>query len=190
VNFSLKTLGSALIALFVVSAVPALAQDNSVSFGYQYQHLGDGGGIPMGFGADYSRALSSPPLSIVAAVDYGRTSESSTFLGVTADSTSSIITFAAGPRWTRSSGSTHALFAQVLGGVGVLRSSITGSAAGVTSLNISDSTSKFMLQPGAGVVHWLNAAWGLSGEVDYRMVFTEGESTNGVRLFLAARKKL
>lgn len=141
----------------------------------------------MGFGADYSHALSTP-LSIVGAVDYGRTTESAGFGGATADATSTIITFGAGPRWTIASGGPkNAMFVQVLVGVGILRSSISSNVA---AINFSDTSSKLMFQPGFGAVHWLNASWGVSGEIDYRSILTDGSSTHGVRLFLAARKKL
>jgi hypothetical protein len=74
-------------------------------------------------------------------------------------------------------------FAQVLAGAAHLRSSVN---------DVTDSATKFMLQPGAGVVVVAGDGWGIVGQVDYRRIFLDededGESgQNQFRVFVGVR---
>jgi hypothetical protein len=76
--------------------------------------------------------------------------------------------FAAGPRWTGRNSGTVWPFAQVLGGLGHYRFS-------VDDIDFSDSSNRFVLQPGAGVMVIGGDGWGIVGQVDYRRVFLDEE---------------
>jgi hypothetical protein len=58
--------------------------------------------------------------------------------------------------------------------------------------DVTDSATKFMLQPGAGVVMVAGDGWGIVGQVDYRRIFLDededGESgQNQFRVFVGIR---
>ena len=78
-------------------------------------------------------------------------------------------------------------FAQVF--AGFVHSRVSTEFAGI---DVSDSTTRFMLQPGAGAVFLAGDGWGIVGQVDYRRVFLDededGESgENDFRVFVGVR---
>jgi hypothetical protein len=75
-------------------------------------------------------------------------------------------TFAAGPRWNSRGDRRIWPFAQVLAGAAVARGSIE-----VAGLDVSDTRTHFMLQPGVGVNIIGGDGWGIVGQVDYRRLF-------------------
>ena len=99
------------------------------------------------------------------------------------DVTSNVLNFGAGPRWMARTQSRAWPFAQVMAGVVHSRSSLD-----VGGVDISSNSTKFMLQPGAGVVFLAGDGWGFVGQADYRRVFLDevedGESgRNDLRVF-------
>ena len=78
-------------------------------------------------------------------------------------------------------------FAQVLVGAAHLRASTE-----IAGEDISESTTKLMIQPGVGVNVIAGDGWGVVGQVDYRRIFLDededGESgENEFRIFVGLR---
>jgi hypothetical protein len=181
VNKFVRTLACLSVAA-LISAVPASAQN--VSFGYQFQHLsngGDGFNMPLGLNVDAAVPVGSR-LSIVGQVDWSRKSESETFVGTSVEATLSATTYGGGVRWTGRAPSV-APYIDVL--FGATHFSGNGNVAGVEVL--SDSSTDAMFQVGGGVAVPLDGATSVIGQFDYRRIFTDDEGTNSIRFVAGIR---
>ena len=185
---SFKTICPAIVTLAMISAVPLAADGNDIAAGYQHLTVSSGGdaqAMPLGFGVEFSHVIRMP-WSIVGIVDWSHKSGlEGEFAEDDTRSTLSLLSFGTGPRWSKSV-INRTLFAQVL--AGATRQSASANVAGVPLEGFSET--RFMLQPGAGVVFWLDDVWGVVGEGDYRRVFTDGLGTNVFRFFGGVRLKL
>jgi hypothetical protein len=154
-----------------------------MTFGYQALHVPDQW-FPFGLNVDGARNFGA--FSLVGEVgwalttDDGEDDDNDEF---DADVSQHLWHFAAGARWHGRSAARVWPFAQVLAGAAYLRSSVN---------DVTDSATKFMLQPGAGVVMVAGDGWGIVGQVDYRRIFLDededGESgQNQFRVFVGIR---
>ena len=146
------------------------------SLGYQLLHVPDQT-FPFGLNVDGARNFG--PWSIAAEVGWAFDSSD--------DVDTHVFNVGGGPRWTARSIGPVWPFAQVF--AGFVHSRVSTDFAG---LDISDSTTRFMLQPGAGAVFLAGDGWGIVGQVDYRRVFLDededGESgENDFRVFVGVR---
>jgi len=146
------------------------------SAGYQLLHVPDQT-FPFGLNVDGARNFG--PWSIAAEAGWA--------FDKSDDVTYNVFNLGAGPRWTARSKAPVWPFAQVMAGLVYSRASTD-----VLGLDISDSTTRFMLQPGGGVVVLAGDGWGIVGQVDYRRVFLDeeedGESgQNDFRVFVGVR---
>jgi hypothetical protein len=146
------------------------------SLGYQLLHVPDQT-FPFGLNVDGARNFG--PWSIAAEA------------GWAFDSSDDVDTHAfnvgGGPRWTARSTGPVWPFVQVF--AGFVHSRVSTEFAGI---DVSDSTTRFMLQPGAGAVFIGGDGWGIVGQADYRRVFLDeeedGESgENDFRVFVGLR---
>jgi hypothetical protein len=169
-------------------AGPLAAEGNDVTVGYQHLTVSSGGdarALPIGFGVDFSHVIRRI-WSVVGAADWSHRSDIASAFGEGDESSNlSLLNFGAGPRWSKTD-IHRTLFAQVLAGAS--RESSTARDTGVPLEGFSET--KFMLQPGAGVVFWMDDVWGVVGEADYRRVFTDGQGTNVLRFFGGVRIKV
>jgi len=133
------------------------------ALGYQWLHAPDAN-FPLGFNFDGARYFGRS-LGIAAEVGWARRSED--------DVSINAFNFAAGPRWAGPRSGKAWPYAQVL--VGGLYAHATDSSSGQ---DVSDSKTKFMIQPGAGIGVIAGDGWGIFGQVDYRRVFLD-EDTDG-----------
>ena len=152
----------------------ALTPTYELSLGYQMVRTPDVT-FPLGLSVDGARNFG--PLGIAAEIGWVRHSDDDF------DATTNLWHFAAGPRWSGRNASRIWPFAQVLAGAGHYR---------FGDDDFSDSTTKFILQPGAGVVIIGGDGWGIVGQADYRRVFLDededGESgENDLRVFFGVR---
>ena len=161
----IPTLSIFLLSFILVGrATPAAAADGiSIDAGYQFLWSSSSGQtttVPLGATAGVSIPLSSP-WSVVGDVSWGQKSDIA-FAG----SSTTILTFGAGARYTPVTMSTFAPYFQAV--VGIERTSVSGTFAGFGSVSSSDSN--LMIQPGVGGTF---AAGPLKAfvEGDYRRVF-------------------
>lgn len=153
-----------------------------LSFGYQVLNVPDQT-FPFGLNADGAKNFG--PLGIAAEIGWALKSSDENFIGTSVKQNE--LHFAAGPRWTGRSSASIWPFAQVLAG-GAYRH----VSAQVAGLDFSDSKTRFMLQPGAGLVFLAGDGWGIVGQVDYRRVFLkeaeDGDTgENDFRTFIGIR---
>ena len=133
--------------------------------GYQFLHAGEDLNFPFGLNVDAAWSY-RPSLSLVGEIGWSfKTQDIEDDLAIE-DINLSEWTFAAGPRWNGRGGGRFWPFAQVLAGAAVARA--TGEVAG---LDVSESQTHFMLQPGVGVNVLAGDGWGIVGQVDYRRLF-------------------
>jgi len=102
-----------------------------------YRDQSDSHSFPAGWALSVGRPV-RPDIDVVGSISSSHKSESLFGVNVT---TSNMYTFAAGPKYARRTGSATA-FGQVLVGIATMRTSAFG---------VSDSSTGFALQPGAGV---------------------------------------
>jgi hypothetical protein len=146
------------------------------TFGYQVLHVPDRT-FPFGLNVDGARNFG--PIGIVADLGWARDSQDGL--------TSNYWNFAAGPRWSGPRAGRVWPYAQVLAGGLYARATTT-----VAGSDITNSRTRFMLQPGVGVGVTAGDGWGVIGQVDYRRVFlhddTDGSSgENELRVFVGVR---
>lgn len=151
-----------------------------VSFGYQAVR-GSDQTFPFGLNVDGARNFGT--WGLVGELGFAR--DSTDVLG--SDINMTLWNVGAGPRWSWRGAGRVWPFAQVLVGAAHARASV--ETAGV---EISDSDSRFMVQPGIGVNVLGGDGWGIVGQVDYRRVFTDEDETgssgeNQVRFFVGLR---
>jgi len=185
---------SAIAALVITVATPAYAQTPAatpagahptgtsldpkwdLSFGYQVVHVPD---QTRPFGLNVDGAANFGAASLVGEVGWS--------LDTSDDVTSHLFNIGVGPRWTGRTEARVWPFAQVLAGLVHARVSLDTAGADVT-----DSSTKFSLQPGVGAVFVAGDGWGVVTQVDYRRVFLDededGESgENDFRVFVGVR---
>jgi hypothetical protein len=152
-----------------------------LSAGYQFLHLPDQN-FPFGVAID--GAWHRGPFGLVAEAGWSRHSDDPFGTEVSAN----MFHFAAGPRWTGFGSGRLWPYAQVLVGAAIAHSSSEGA-----SIDVSDTDTAFMLQPGVGVTIVGGDGWGVFGQVDYRRTFfdvpdnTEDNTNNQFRVFVGLR---
>jgi hypothetical protein len=171
------------------TAVPAQAQAPvasdtptfELSGGYQLLHVRDSM-FPFGLNVDGARYYGN--LGLVAEIGFAIDSEEEAGL----DLSSNAWNFGVGGRWTGFSSGRVWPFAQVLVGAEVLHASVE-----VAGLEVSDTETSFMLQPGVGVTFVVADGLGLVGQVDYRRTFfdepddAEDSVNNQFRIYFGAK---
>lgn len=185
---------SAIAALAVVSVTPAYAQPGAApradthptgttlnpkwetSLGYQLLHVPD---QTFPFGVNVDGAYNFGALGVAAEAGWA--------MDTSNDATSHVFNVGAGPRWTGRSKAAVWPFAQVLAGFTYSR-----FGTNVSGVETHDTSTNFMVQPGAGAVFVGGDGWGIVGQVDYRRVFLnkdeDGESgRNDFRVFIGIR---
>lgn len=175
--------GAALLAV-VAFAAPASAQDAPVldlGIGYQWLHAPEQA-YPLGFNLDLSGQLSGD-FRWVGEFNWSTDSESD--FGV--DASLAATAFAAGVRWAPEAGAKYRPYAQVL--VGAHRDSFDLDADGL-DVDLDESQTNFMLQPGVGATFPVGDRWGVFGQADWRRIFYEGEGENDFRFVVGARVTL
>ncbi|HKT80390.1 MAG TPA: hypothetical protein VJP86_09220 [Vicinamibacterales bacterium] len=154
-----------------------------LSAGYQILNVPDQT-FPFGLNVDGAKNFGA--LGLVAEIGWALDKSSDETLGE--DVTSQVWNFGAGPRYTaRPANSSIWPFAQVIVGGAYLRNSVD-----VGSVSVTNSATKFMIQPGGGAVILAGDGWGIVGQVDYRRVFLDeaedGDSgENDFRVFIGFR---
>jgi hypothetical protein len=162
-------------------AAPAAAQD--LSLGYQLQRFSsDGDSLNAPVGVSLSLA-SAGRLGLVGQVDWSRKRESATVLGTSVDATATFTTFAGGIRWSGYGRSSALPFVEAL--FGAMRSSGDAHVAG-EDIGSASGTDP-IVQVGGGVSAPLAGGLGAFGQVDYRRIFAEGGSANGLRFVAGIR---
>ena len=167
------------------AAAPALDPNEAVRFevtgGYQILRVPDQT-FPFGLNIDAAWNR-TPALGLVGEIGFAMHSEDEG--GADVDVTAWNV--GVGPRWNYRGTPRAWPFAQVL--VGALHAR---TSAEILGQDFSDSATKFMVQPGAGVNVNVGDGWGVVGAVDYRRVFLDededGESgENEFRVFFGVR---
>jgi hypothetical protein len=96
--------------------------------------------------------------------------------------------FGAGPRWTAMNSGGKWPYAQVILGGVAAHSSIE-----IAGVDISDTETAFMIQPGVGMTFVAGDGWGVFGQVDYRRTFfdepdgTDDSRNNQFRVVVGVR---
>ena len=143
----------------------SLAPTYELTGGYQFLHAGEDLNFPFGLNVDGAWNV-SPAFGLVAEIGWAFKTEEVEDLTFTDDISLHEWTFGVGPRWNGRGEGRVWPFAQVLVGAAVARAS--GEVAG---LDVSDTQTHFMVQPGAGVNIIGGDGWGIVGQVDYRRLF-------------------
>ena len=166
----LKSL-SALVIGMLCLAWPVSAQNAAPTFelsaGYQFTHAPDQN-LPLGFAVDGSRNWGA--LGLVGEIGWAHGSDDTEGF----DISSNLWHFGAGPRFSFATFATRVSVRAGAAGAAYLRSSVE-----IAGTDISDSVTKFMLQPGAGVSVVAGDGWAVFGSVDYRRVFLGDDGDDG-----------
>ena len=147
--------------------------------------------FPLGFAIDGVRNFGA--LGLVGELGWSRDSED--FLDGLDDGSFSqnIFHYAAGVRVTGHNAGSVWPYGQVLIGAATLRTSVDFDDDALDeALGGSDSTTKFMIQPGIGATVVGGDGWGVFGQVDYRRIFLDEDEDgssgrNDVRVYLGVR---
>jgi hypothetical protein len=176
---------SALVLGMLCAAWPAGAQTTVPTFelsaGYQFTRVPDEN-LPLGFAIDASRNWGS--LGLVAEGGWAHKSDDSQGF----DSSLNLWHLGAGPRWSSWRSAAVTPYAQVIAGMANLRASFGSGASEQT-----DSATKFMVQPGAGISFNRGDGWAVFGAADYRRVFIgedDGGGENEFRFLIGVRMLL
>jgi hypothetical protein len=171
--------------VFLGLAETAAAQRSrfDVAGGYQFTRAGEQS-LPVGWSADVAVTLDSP-WSIVGEISGAYRRQQDDDLGV--DVRLSVHSLGAGARWSRRAGTAVVPFFQVLAGAARLR-----ARAEILNAVAGDSSTRFMLQPGAGVQLNMNERFGFVGQADYRRVFPDDDERQAsgadqLRVFVGVR---
>jgi hypothetical protein len=162
----------------------ALAQRSAfdVAGGYQFTGMADQT-LPVGWSAGISTPIGGA-WGLAAEVSGAYRTERDQDLGV--DVRLSVHTLGIGVRWSSRGPAGVVPFLQVLGGA-----SRATAHARPFDTDVGETSTSFMLQPGAGVDVGLSDSVGLVGQADYRRVFIDedrGESAaHQFRLFVGVR---
>ena len=153
----------------------------------------DGQTFPLGFAIDGIRNFG--PIGILAEVGWSRDSED--FLDTVLDDdfsfSTNLLHYGAGVRWTGRANARVWPYAQVLlaGITERLEIDFEDDLLG-DEFGESETTTRFMLQPGVGATFVPGDGWGVFGQVDYRRIFLDEDEDgasgrNDVRVFLGLR---
>ena len=182
-----------------ITAVPTF----EIGLGYQWLRAGElcaddtdaicdsSRTFPLGFAIDGVRNFGA--LGLVAELGWSRDAED--LLSGTDDVTVSdnIFHYAAGLRLTGHHAGPVWPYGQILIGGATLRSSVDfDNDALDDTLGGSETTTRFMVQPGVGLTIVGGDGWGVFGQVDYRRLFLDededgGSGRNDVRVFAGLR---
>lgn len=175
------TLTMALMSGFAADAAAQRSRFD-VAGGYQFAATPDQT-LPIGWSASIRTPLSGAWNIVVEASGAYRTERDQDF---GTDARLSIHTLGAGLRWSSRAETRVLPFLQLL--TGVARAS---AQARVLDTDVGDTSTAFMLQPGAGVDIGVTETLGLVGQADYRRVLVDeeqGESgSHQFRLFVGVR---
>jgi len=173
-----------------------------VGLGYQWLRSGDicindtdicGGSqtYPLGFAIDGVRNFGH--VGVVGEFGWSRRADDLTSIANQATATQNIFHYAGGLRWTGHNAARLWPYGQVLLGAATIRSAVSFDDETIDeALGESETTTKFIIQPGVGVTVVGGDGWGVFGQVDYRRMFldedTDGASgRNDVRVFVGLR---
>lgn len=196
-----RVLTVVVVAALVSVAAPASAQTTQMptyelSAGYQLLRTGetcvdvngiescaDGDTFPFGLAIDAVRNWGA--LGLVGEGGWSYDSTDVTFNGTEESLSRNSFHLAAGVRWTGRGNPRIWPYGQILGGALI-------DHVGETTISVSDTRTRFMLQPGVGVNFVAGDGWGFVTQVDYRRVFLDEDEDfatgrNDVRVFLGAR---
>jgi opacity protein-like surface antigen len=160
-----------------------------VTGGYQLLHLfagsdEDDGGLTFPIGLNLDGAWNfSESLGLAGEIGWARKSDDEDGLDVTYNA----FNIGVGPRFTARGNAKVQPYGQLF--VGALHFRASAEAAGI---DISETDTKFMVQPGVGVNYVAGDGWGVVGAVDYRRVFLDEEEDgntgeNEIRVFVGIR---
>lgn len=170
------------VCLFASAAVPAAAQtpppmpETDLTLGYQSLHI-PGQNYPFGVGVGVSRAITDM-VRIVGEAGVSIDQQSASNL----NGTLTFYQYGIGPRINARHGRVVPYAQLLLGGVHS-RADLTTSAGAP----FSASSNGFMLQPGAGVIIPLTRTFAVTGGVNYRRVFFNGDTDNETSVFAGVR---
>jgi hypothetical protein len=141
--------------------------------------------FPFGLAVDGLWNLRGGAFGIVAEGGWSRFSESDDLF----DDSVNLFHIAGGVRWTGRTNPRIWPYGQVVAGPIFSRFSSEDIGGGD---EISDTTTRFMIQPGIGATFVAGDGWGIFGQVDYRRVFLDededlGSGRNDIRVFIGAR---
>jgi hypothetical protein len=152
-----------------------------LSAGYQFLRLPDQN-FPFGLAVD--GAMHRGSLGLIAEGGWALHSDEE----AGADFTTNMWHIGAGTRWTGFGTRRAWPYAQALVGAAIAHNSVEGAG-----LDVSDTDTSFLVQPGVGVTFVAGDGWGLFGQVDYRRTFfdepdeVEDSVNNQYRVFVGAR---
>lgn len=173
-----------------------------VGLGYQWLRAGDicitgnqecegSQTYPLGFAIDGVRNFGH--VGVVGEFGWSRHADDLTDIINQGTASENIFHYAAGVRFTGHNAARVWPYGQVLIGAATIRSAVRFDDETVDqALGESDTTTKFIIQPGVGVTVVGGDGWGVFGQVDYRRMFlnedTDGASgRNDVRVFVGVR---
>lgn len=173
-----------------------------VGLGYQWLRAGDicfdedeedcgnARTFPLGFAIDGVRNFGS--LGLVGELGWSRDSEDTTFGTSAGTLNEDIVHYAVGLRVTGHNAGRFWPYGQVLFGGTTSRFDFEFDDDAVEDGLDSDTTTKFMIQPGIGATVVGGDGWGVFGQVDYRRIFLNEDEDgasgrNDFRLFLGLR---
>lgn len=172
----------AVFILLVLNARPVAAQSAEipkveVSFGYQVLFVPNET-FPLGLNFDVAKSIGRSGLGFVAEAGFSHDEQNEP--GITG--TLRFVNFGAGFRVSGRANPRVTPFVQVLAG-GVH----TNADRTVAGVNISDSDTAFMLQPGGGLSIGAGGAWSAVVQADYRYAFFKEEGDSEFRIVVGAR---
>lgn len=160
------------LLLAIVHTATAQTARVEVSGGYEITRTADQT-LPFGWSADIATNLNRA-WSVVGEVSgaYKVIEDED----LRADVNLSLLTLGTGARWSNRRATRIVPFVQVLVGAARL-----AAHAEILGTKIGDSSTKFMLQPGGGLVFKMNETFGFVGQADYRRVFLHGQDDRETR---------
>jgi hypothetical protein len=179
------------------AATPSATPTFEVGLGYQWLRSGDvctndivevcSGSLtyPLGFAVDGVRNFGH--FGVVGEVGWSRHAEDVTRSNSQGTDSENIFHYAAGVRWTGHNAARVWPYGQILLGGATVHTAIS-----YNTLGISDTTTRFILQPGVGVTGVIGDGWGVFAQVDYRRMFLDenddgSSGRNDVRVFAGIR---
>jgi hypothetical protein len=146
---------------------------------------------PLGFAVDGVRNFGH--LGVVGEVGWSRHAEDVTRSNSRGTDSENIFHYAAGVRWTGHNAARFWPYGQILLGGATVHTAISYDDDILdNTLGTSDTTTRFILQPGVGVTVVVGDGWGVFGQVDYRRMFLDenddgSSGRNDVRVFAGIR---
>jgi len=162
-----------------------------ICFDEDEEDCGSSQTFPLGFAVDGVRNFGA--LGVVGEVGWSRHSDDLSIALDQASLSQNAFHYAGGLRSTGHNAGRAWAYGQILAGAITTRSSIEFDDSQVDDLlGGSDTTTKFMIQPGIGVTIVGGDGWGVFGQVDYRRIFLDEDEDgasgrNDVRGFFGLR---